>query len=228
MAIGLSSSGSAPASLIAKVRTVLLHLRKKLSQRWPAARSTSVAPRSRDSRCRLRPAGCRRSLRVEHQLRGTRQFSGLCRCKTKIHLERDPLFRVVWARMAAQIVLACCEKDCWSFADWPVSQRSLPHVGGRAAERLHAATALDADPSRDCLGNERCIQRLARERGCGKRQRSLRGAPGGGEANVVDGTAPSEATSMPSACRSSSASPLRNSPQTLWRGVGSRSISVTL
>src|ERR1700685_707283 len=42
------------------------------------------------------------------------------------------------------------------------------------------------------------------------------------------GTAPSEATSMPSACRSSRASPLRNSPQTLWRGVGSRSISVTL
>src|ERR1700723_1807748 len=42
------------------------------------------------------------------------------------------------------------------------------------------------------------------------------------------GTAPREATSMPSACRSSRASPLRNSPQTLWRGVGSRSISVTL
>jgi len=33
---------------------------------------------------------------------------------------------------------------------------------------------------------------------------------------------------MPSAYRSSRASPLRNSPQTLWRGVGSRSISVTL
>src|SRR5271156_1895012 len=42
------------------------------------------------------------------------------------------------------------------------------------------------------------------------------------------GTAPSEATSMPRACRSSRASPLRNSPQTLWRGVGSRSINVTL
>src|ERR1700723_3455488 len=42
------------------------------------------------------------------------------------------------------------------------------------------------------------------------------------------GTAPSEATSMPSASRSSRASPLRNSPQTLWHGVGSRSISVTL
>src|SRR5271168_2680486 len=42
------------------------------------------------------------------------------------------------------------------------------------------------------------------------------------------GTAPREATSMPSACRSSRASPLRNSPQTLWRGVGSRSINVTL
>src|ERR1700744_3309653 len=42
------------------------------------------------------------------------------------------------------------------------------------------------------------------------------------------GTAPREVTSMPSACRSSRASPLRNSPQTLWRGVGSRSIIVTL
>src|SRR6202050_2241583 len=41
------------------------------------------------------------------------------------------------------------------------------------------------------------------------------------------GTAPREATSIPSACKSSRASPLRNSPQTLWRGVGSRSISVT-
>src|SRR5208283_1445656 len=42
------------------------------------------------------------------------------------------------------------------------------------------------------------------------------------------GTAPREDTSMPRACRSSRASPLRNSPQTLWRGVGSRSINVTL
>ena len=42
------------------------------------------------------------------------------------------------------------------------------------------------------------------------------------------GTAPSEATSTPSACRSSRASPLRNSPQTLCRGAASRSISVTL
>src|SRR5271170_7231203 len=42
------------------------------------------------------------------------------------------------------------------------------------------------------------------------------------------GTAPREATSIPSACRSSRASPLKNSPQTLWRGVGSRSIRVML
>src|SRR5208283_1053352 len=41
------------------------------------------------------------------------------------------------------------------------------------------------------------------------------------------GTAPREDTSMPRACRSSRASPLRNSPQTLWRGVGSRSMNVT-
>ena len=36
-------------------------------------------------------------------------------------------------------------------------------------------------------GDERCIERLARERGRGKRQRSLRGAPGCGKANVIDG-----------------------------------------
>ena len=56
-----------------------------------------------------------------------------------------------------------------------------------ATERLHTATALYADSCGDGFGDERCIKRLARERGCGKRQGSLRGAPGSGEANVVDG-----------------------------------------
>jgi len=63
----------------------------------------------------------------------------------------------------------------------------LPHVAGRAAERLHTATAFYADSCGDGFGDERGIKCLARERGRGKRQGSLRGAPGSGEANVVDG-----------------------------------------
>ena len=97
------------------------------------------------------------------------------------------MLRVLRASVAAQIVLARGEKGGWSFVGGAVVERSLPDVGCRAAERLHTATALYADSSGDGFGDERCIKRLARERGRGKRQRSLRGAPGGGEANVVDG-----------------------------------------
>jgi len=49
------------------------------------------------------------------------------------------------------------------------------------------AAALDADSSCDGLCDERRIKRLARKRGRGKWQRSLRGSPGGGKANVIDG-----------------------------------------
>ena len=74
--------------------------------------------------------------------------------------------RVLRATVAAQIVLARGEKGGWSFVGGAVVERSLPEVGARAAERLHTATALNADSIGDSLGNERCIERLARERGC--------------------------------------------------------------
>ena len=83
-------------------------------------------------------------------------------------------------------MLARGEKDCRGFTGRAVIERSLPDVGCRTAKRLHTATTLYADSSRDGLGNERCIERLARERSRGKRQRSLRGAPRCGEANVID------------------------------------------
>ena len=124
---------------------------------------------------------------IEHQLRGARQLSGLRGRQAKIHLEGDPSLWVLRTRVAAEIVLACGEKDGWSFIGGAVVERSLPDVACRAAERLHTAAALYADSRGDGLGDERCIERLARERGCGKRQGSLRGAPGSGEANVVDG-----------------------------------------
>ena len=71
--------------------------------------------------------------------------------------------------MAAEIMLACGEKDRWSFIDGTVVERSLPDVACRATERLHTATTLYADSRGDGLGDERCIKRLARERSCGKR-----------------------------------------------------------
>ena len=69
----------------------------------------------------------------------------------------------------------------------PSSSVACQTLRCRASERLHTAAALYADSCGDGLGDERCIKRLARERGCGKRQGSLRGAPGSGKANVVDG-----------------------------------------
>jgi hypothetical protein len=84
-------------------------------------------------------------------------------------------------------MLACSEKDRRSFIGGTVVERSLPDVACPATERLHTATTLYADSRGDGLGDERCIKRFARERPCGKRQRSLCGAPGSGEANVVDG-----------------------------------------
>jgi hypothetical protein len=73
------------------------------------------------------------------------------------------LVRVLRATVAAQIVLAGGEKGGWSFVCGAVVERSPPEVGGRAAERLHTATALDADSGGDSLGNESCIEGLASE-----------------------------------------------------------------
>ena len=68
-----------------------------------------------------------------------------------------------------------------------IDRQPLPRAAGGAIERLHAAAALNLDSRGDGLGDERCIKRLARKRGCEERQGSLRGAPGSGQANVVDG-----------------------------------------
>ena len=69
---------------------------------------------------------------IEHQLRGARELSGLRGRQTKIHLEGDPSLRVLRTRVAAEIVLACGEKDSWSFTRGAVVERSLPHVACRA------------------------------------------------------------------------------------------------
>ena len=86
---------------------------------------------------------------IEHQLRGARELCGLRGRQTKIHLEGDPSLRVLRARVAAKIVLACGEKGRWSFAGGAVVERSLPDVACRANERLHTATALYADSRGD-------------------------------------------------------------------------------
>src|SRR3984885_15013275 len=124
---------------------------------------------------------------IERQLGGVRQVSGLRFRQSVIHLEGDPLVRVLRATVAAQIVLARGEKGGWSFVCGAVIESGLPEVCGRAPERLHTATTLNANTRGAGCGDERCIQRLARERGRGKRQRSLRGASGCGKANIIDG-----------------------------------------
>src|SRR5277367_3849314 len=101
---------------------------------------------------------------IEHQLRGALQLSGLRGSQAKIHLEGDPSLWVLRTHVAAEIMLACGEKDRWSFIGSTVVERSLPGVACRATERLHTATTLYADSRRDGLGDERCIKRLARER----------------------------------------------------------------
>jgi hypothetical protein len=213
-----------------EVGTVLLHLREKA---LPAKTRTCKIPPLHHT-AEIRNAVFHRldttvASGIERQLGGVRQLSGLGGRQPVIHLEADPLVRVLRATVAAQIVFARGEKGGWSFVCGAVVERSLPEVRGRAAERLHTATALNADSRGDGCGDERCIERLARERGfAGNGNGAVAARLAAARRTKLMGTAPREATSMPSACRSSRASPLRNSPQTLWRGVGSRSINVTL
>src|SRR5580658_8771198 len=124
---------------------------------------------------------------IEGQLGGFAQVSGLGGRQSVIHLEADPLLRVLRATVAAQIVLACSKKGGWSLIYGAVVDLSLPEVRGRAAERLHTATTLNVNPCGDGCGDEGCIERLARERLRGKRQGGRRGASSCGKANVVDG-----------------------------------------
>ena len=127
---------------------------------------------------------------IESQLRGVRKVGGLGGRQLEIHLEGDPLVGVLGTAVAAQVVLTRGEKGGLSFIRGAVVERGLPEVPGRAAERLHTAATLNADSRGDGCGNERCIQRFARKRGRGKRQRSLRGASGCGKANIIDGHRP--------------------------------------
>ena len=105
---------------------------------------------------------------IQHQLGSARQLGRLRGMEPKIHLERDPLLRVPGARVAAEIVLAGGEKNGCCVTQRAVIERSLPEAGGCVAERLHAATSFYAHPHGDRLGNERCIERLARKRGRGE------------------------------------------------------------
>jgi len=124
---------------------------------------------------------------IQHELRGAGQLSGLRGSEAVIHFEGDPLLRITGAGVAAEIVFTGGEKGGGGFAGGAVIESSSPSSGCGTAERLHAATLLDADSRGDGPCDEGCIQRLARERSCGKWQRSLGGAPGGGEANVAYG-----------------------------------------
>ena len=171
-----------------EVWTVLLHLREEV---LPAIAHTCEIPLLHHAaevcNAALNRLDTTIASGIEHELRGALELSGLRGRQAKIRLEGDPSIRVLGTRVAAEIVLACGEKDRWSFTGGAVVERSLPGVACRAAQRLHTAAALYADSCSDGFGDERCIKRLARERGCGKRQGSLRGAPGSGEANIVDG-----------------------------------------
>ncbi len=153
-----------------EVGTVLLHLRKEA---LPAKTRMCKIPPFHDQ-AEIRNAIFHRldttvASGIEHQLGGVRQVSGLGGRQPIIHLEGDPLVRILRATVAAQIVLARGEKGGWSFVCGAVVERSLPEVAGRAEERLHTATTLNADSGGDSCGDERCIQRFARERSRGKR-----------------------------------------------------------
>jgi hypothetical protein len=100
---------------------------------------------------------------IERQLGGILQVSGLRRRQSVIHLEGDPLVRVLRTPVSSQIVLARSEKGRWSLITGTVVERSPPEFGGRVTERLHTATTLDADSRSDGLSDERCIKRFARE-----------------------------------------------------------------
>src|SRR5580692_2473778 len=135
-----------------EVGTILLHLCKEA---LPAKTRTCKIPPFHHQ-AEIRNAVFHRldttvAAGIEHQLGAVRQVSGLSGRQAIIHLQADPLVRILRATVAAQIVLARGEKGGWSFVSCAVVERSLPEVGGRAAERLHTVTALDADSGGDSL-----------------------------------------------------------------------------
>src|SRR5580658_5828654 len=147
-----------------EVGTVLLHLRKEALPAKP--RTCKIPPLHHTAEiCNavFHRLDTTVASGIERQLGGVRQVSGLGGRQSVIHLESDPLVRVLRATVAAQVVLARGEKGGWSFVCGAVVERSPPEIGGGAAERLHTATALDVDSGVDSLGNERRIERPARE-----------------------------------------------------------------
>jgi hypothetical protein len=124
---------------------------------------------------------------IEHEFRGVCDFSGLRGGEAKIHFEGDPAMRIFGTGVAAEIVFAGGEEDGWSLASGTVVESGLPGVGGSAGEGLNAAAALYADACGDGVGDEGSVERFARKRGRGKGQWRLRGAPGRGETNLIDG-----------------------------------------
>ncbi len=153
-----------------EVWTVLLHLREEV---LPAMTRTCEMPLLHHAAKVCNAAFHRLDTTIasgiEHQLRGALQLSSLRGRQAKIYLEGDPSLWILRTHVAAEIMLACGEKDRWSFIGSTVVERSLPGVACRATERLHSATTLYADARSDGLGDERCIKRLARERSCRKR-----------------------------------------------------------
>ncbi len=165
-----------------KMGTILLHLREE-------AFPTKTGPREilpLNDAAKIGDSVFHRldtaiAARVQRQLGSVSQVSGLGGGHAVIHLEGDPLVRVLRTTVAAQIVLARGEKSGWSFEGGPVVERSLPKVRGRAAERLYAATTLQAYSRGGGGGEQRGIECLPRQGGRGKRQWRLRRALGCGE-----------------------------------------------
>ena len=112
-----------------EVWTVLLHLRKEV---LPAMTRTCEIPLLHHAAEVCNAAFHRLDTAIasgiEHQLRGARKLSGLRGRQAKIHLEGDPLLWVLRTRVAAEIVLACGQKDRWGFTGGAVVERSLPDV----------------------------------------------------------------------------------------------------
>src|ERR1700684_1394955 len=133
-----------------EVGTILLHLRKEALPAKTRTRKIPAFPHQAEiGNAVFHRLDTTVASGIEHQLGGVRQVSGLGGRQPIIHLEGDPLVRVLWASVAAQIVLARGEKGGWSFVCCAVVERSLPEVRGRAAERLHTPTAFDADSGGD-------------------------------------------------------------------------------
>src|SRR5271154_7201835 len=108
-----------------EVWTVLLHLRQEV---LPAMTNTCEMPLLHHAAEVCNAAFHRLDTPIasgiEHQLRGALQLSSLRGRQAKIHLEGDPSLWVLRTHVAAEIMLACSEKDRWSLIGGTVVERS--------------------------------------------------------------------------------------------------------